>query len=285
MPTNPFQKGIRQPGRVSARPAGPKWQNMKKTLIVIGITAVLVTGAIALIFYLTSGVVKVAESFFSAIEAGDYTKAHNYLSEDFHAATPSEALKSFLEKNALINYSQASWGTRTISGSQGELEGTIATREGGTVPIKMTFVKEKGFWRIQSLWKSEAGVVRGDSRKTIPLDDELGQLANRSMHDLALAIHAKDFTNFYNNIARLWQSQTNKEDLSASFKSFTEQGIDLTILDSVNPIFNEKTFIDNDGFLVLQGYYPTTPSTAYFKLKYAYEYPDWKLVSIDVRIK
>ena len=258
---------------------------MKKILIIIGAALALIVIGIALVFYFTSGVVEVANGFFSAVQAGDYARARGFLSEDFRAATPTGAMRDFLEQSALINYASASWGTRTISGSQGELEGEIKTRDSGTVPVKMTFIKENGAWKIQSLRKSEAGIVTGEHVKAVPSDDELKLLANGSLHDLALAINNRDFSGFYSNIARFWQSQTNKESLLASFKSFTDQNIDLTVLNGMDPVFDERPIIDSNGFLALQGYYPTKPSVAYFELKYGYEYPEWKLVSINVSVR
>jgi hypothetical protein len=258
---------------------------MKKILIIVGAALTLIVIGIALVFYFTSGVVEVANSFFSAVKAGDYNRARGFLSEDFRAATPTGAMRDFLEQSALINYASANWGTRTISGSQGELEGEIKTRDSGTVPVKMTFVKENGFWKILSLRKFEAGILTGERGKAVPSYNELKFMANGSLHDLALAIKAGDFTDFYQNIARLWQSQTNKEDLLTSFKSFTDQNIDLTVLNGMDPVFDKRPIIDSNGFLALQGYYPTKPSVAYFELKYGYEYPEWKLVSINVSVR
>ena len=44
-----------------------------------------------------------------------------------------------------------------------------------------------------------------------------------------------------------------------------------------------RDVIDN-GWLVLQGYYPTQPSITYFILEYLHEEPEWKLGVIDVNV-
>ena len=121
--------------------------------------------------------------------------------------------------------------------------------------------------------------------KEMPSEDQLNQLVNATMLDFALAIKARDFTGFYNNIAKFWQTQTTKEELYTTFKTFSDQNIDLTVLQGMEPTFTQDPYLDKNEWLILQGYYPTQPSVVYFTLKYLYEDPRWKLIGIDVNVK
>ena len=69
-----------------------------------------------------------------------------------------------------------------------------------------------------------------------------------------------------------------------SFKSYLEQGINLTVLDPMQPIFDEKPQIEN-GILTIKGHYDTTPSRFYFSLSYIQENGGWKLSNINVDIR
>ena len=105
---------------------------MKKFLIGLGILAVIIIIALIVVFRLTSGIVDVADKFFDAVQAKEFSEAYTHVAKDFQAATSLEQLKTFLEQSALVNYSEASWSSREITTSQGKLEGTIKTADGGS---------------------------------------------------------------------------------------------------------------------------------------------------------
>jgi len=257
---------------------------LKKVFAAIAVLVALGIVGILLVFQLTSGVVDVTESFFTAVSAGEIESAYDdYLSEGFRATTSLNELSLFLQRSALDNYDQASWGSRSISGGQGELEGTIQTRDGGAIPVKIILVKEESGWKIHTIEETPSGVRQDLSKPDIPTQSVLVQLTNASMHDLAVGINAADFTEFYGHIADQWQIRTTPEELLQSFKSFIDQQIDLTVLEGMEPVFDKEPYIDGDNVLHLQGHYQTQPSTVSFNLQY--EHPRWSLLGINVEIK
>ncbi len=135
-----------------------------------------------------------------------------------------------------------------------------------------------------SIRKTEAGLL-SENALQIPTENELYQLVNATMQQLALSINSRDFANFHRHISRIWQAQIKKEELFEIFRSFSEQNIDLTILEGIDPVFSEPPQVNADNLLILTGYYPTQPSVTYFTLKYTMEYPQWKLFGINVEIK
>jgi hypothetical protein len=106
------------------------------------------------------------------------------------------------------------------------------------------------------------------------------------MHDMALALNSRDFSSFYQNIAKLWQAQTSAEDLASAFASLMDQDVDLKVLEGMDPIFSEVPHIDAEtGMLTVQGYYETQPSVTHIDLGYLYEHPVWKLGSVDLQFR
>ena len=264
---------------------------MKKKNIIALILGMLVIGIIVIVllfkfvFTLTSGIVETADSFFKAVEQQDYSKAYGYLSEDFQYSISEDNFKSFLESSALVNYAGAEWDSRSISNGEGTLEGSVKTKSGGVIPIKLKLVKENDEWKIYSIQKPDTGIVsEGSTAIKIPDEEKRIKLVKDSMHDFALAVNAKDFTEFHKHISKNFQDQFSPEKLFEIFKSFSEQNIDLTVLDPLQPLFDEAPQIDEQGILILVGHYATTPNVTYFKLKY-YERPNWKLMGINVDIK
>lgn len=257
---------------------------MKIFLIIILVLVLLVLLILFFVFQLTGGITTTADQFFKAVKEKDFSKAYRLTSQEFQATTSLEQLEKFLAGTALLDYQKASWSSRSISGNQGDLEGSVTTSSGGTVPVKITLVKEKAGWKILSIHKADAGLL---SEKTleVPAEEDLNQLVNSTIQQLALSINSRDFTNFHNHISRLWQAQITKEELQEIFKSFSDQNIDLTVLEGIDPVFSEPAHLNADHLLILTGYYPTQPSMTYFTLKYTMEYPNWKLFGINVEIK
>lgn len=162
--------------------------------------------------------------------------------------------------------------------------------------MKSLWVSEKqyGFFRVMGIimffgcitiagWTIGNATVEAKT-EPIPAEDQLKQMIDKTMWDFALAIKAKDFTGFYQNVAERWQAQITKDDLDRAFKKFIDQDVDLTVLQHLEPVLIEPPTIDRHGLLVLEGYYPSQPSFTNFTLKYLYEEPDWKLFVITVRL-
>ena len=258
---------------------------MKKFLIVIAVLIAVVCVIVAGVFYLTSGITKTADQFFNSVKKNDIQAAYTYLSEGFRASTPQDKLEAFLRSNALTNYKSASWSNRSITWKTGKVEGSIETADGGTIPIKIEFVKEKGGWKILSIQKEMAGLNPQEAKKTLPDDDALRRMTDTSVREFALAVNKKDFTDFYNSLSELWKSQITPEKLKDLFKVFIDNNVYMTIVKQHKPVFSTVPEISKDGTLELEGYYPTKPLTTYFKLTFLYEYPAWKLAGISVTVK
>ncbi len=75
----------------------------------------------------------------------------------------------------------------------------------------------------------------------------------------------------------MWQKSTTATELNEAFKPFFDLGIDLTVLEHIEPIFDKKTILDKNGQLFISGYYPTSPSRFAFECGYMKEGGQWKL--------
>jgi hypothetical protein len=62
-----------------------------------------------------------------------------------------------MQRFALDKAEAASWSSRAVSGGVATLEGTIKTRNGGAVAIKMQLVKSDGVWRVYGFSLRAAG--------------------------------------------------------------------------------------------------------------------------------
>ncbi len=257
---------------------------MRRLLIVLGVLVVIVVVAITMAIATTSALPNEADAFLSLIEQGRFEEAYQTTAEAFRHETSEEVFVSFVSGTLLTDYARASWSSRSIENRAGRLEGAVQTKEGGTIPLTLQFVKEEGAWKIASLEMGDAGFVRSGGAVDVPSGDELTRITSQAIALLGEAINARDFDTFYGNIARLWQRQTTADELHQAFAPFIELNIDLLPALEESPVYSQPPAVDGDGVLTLIGYYPVEPNPVRFNLDYVYEHPEWKLLGINVRM-
>lgn len=258
---------------------------MKKLLkILTGFVVVLVLAVVAA-FYFTSGMVNTATAFFEAVKEQDIAAARSYLSEDFKASTDEATLEQFLSTSALLRYKEAGWSNRQVSGGRGELHGAVTTDTGGIVPLRLTFVKENGEWKIYGIQKPTAGLQVGTGTPGIPGKAEQVALVRRSMRDFAISVNAESMEHFHSAASRLWQRQVTAAKLDEIFAITYNAGLDFTVLDDVEPTIEPVSALGENGELILKGNFPTTPVQLEFEQTYVYEGIGWKLLGFAIDFK
>lgn len=257
-----------------------------KTLlkIIIGIVGAIVLG-VAAIFYFTSGLVDIADGFFTAVKKQDIAAARGFLAEEFKANTDEAALRAFLEKSALLRYRKASWSNRQISNGRGELQGSITTDSGGSVPITLTFVKENDAWKIYSIRKPSAGALSGgDSADAVPSVSEQVALVRRTMDDFAASASAGNMRQFRGGTSQLWQQQFPLAKFEDAFGSAYGVKDVFESIAGVTPTLHRATDLGEHGELLLSGSFDAPPHKVEFDAKYIHEGADWKLIGFHFKI-
>jgi hypothetical protein len=75
------------------------------------------------------------------------------------------------------------------------------------------------------------------------------------------------------------------EQIQGVFHKFIVQGINLAPIQGVKPQFDPAPKLTDNGALELKGHYPTRPSQVIFDLRYVREGGQWRIISINVRVK
>ena len=268
------------PASVPALPRRPGWQRL---LIGFGGFVVVSAALFALVWRLTAGLTETADAFFVALRDGDIATAKTYLAEDFRASTSDEQLREYVKNSALSEYQSASWSSRGIQNSRGNLEGTLETRSGGSIPMQIELVKENGGWKIYALRKPPSG-LRTDDSPNKPSEIEQVRLVRATTEQFAAAIQRGDFVEFHKGVAGLWQRQITAEQLQTTFSQFGETGADFSVLNTLQPEISAAAYND-DGAFVIEGTYPTRPSTYSYRYSYVYEGVDWKLIGLNANVR
>jgi len=258
---------------------------MRTFLKIAGIIAGLVVIGIAAVFYFTADMVTVADKFLAAVKSNDIDKAYSLVSDDFKAITSKDALRDFLNKSGLTGYKSASWQERSTSGGRGELTGSVSTESGGAIPLKMRFVKGESGWKIYAIEKPGAGVQEQSSTPAPPSEEELVKMVAATMHIFAVSVNEKSMAKLHEQCSNLMKKQYPVQKLDETFAAFFNLGVDLTLLDKLSPVFENKATVNKDNVFEIKGYYPTSPSRVHFEQEYVYEGLGWKLLGLSVNIK
>ena len=252
--------------------------------ILAGIGAVIVIAIIAAMI-MTSGMSDAADKFFSAVKSDDYDEAYLLLSDDFKSNTSKSQLQTYLSNNALTNFKETSWESRSVNGGRGELVGSITTESGGVVPISLAFVKGENDWKIYSIKKPSSGIQEETESVQLPSEREQVKLIVDSMNIFAISVNEKSMQKFHDHISYIWQTDFSVEKLDEAYGSLYNLEADLTVLNQQSPQFSTKAEISEEGVLVLAGHYPTTPTSVLFNQKYIYEGLSWKLIGFNMNFE
>ena len=261
---------------------------VRKLLIGVGSFAAFVSIVAAIIFQVTSGLTKVAASFFDALKKGDTNQALNYFSEQALNKSSRENLNDFRVDNSLADLKSLSWSNRSISNTDsGELIGTVNLKNGQNIPLTISFTKEGEDWKIYSIKKESTGIVDGVDGEELPSEKRLIRLSRKTTNRFMDVIRTNDFPSDYEGISHMWSMQTSPEELSTAFQTFRKVYENqpashqyFKSLANMEPIFTEKPSINQNSVLVISGKYNIKPEYT-FTYKYVFEGLSWKLIGVE----
>ncbi len=264
----------------------------------IGLVLLLILGAIIFwVFRLSAPMVTEGENFLNTLGSGSTQAAYAMTSATLRSGQTQEDFARTTKAYGLDGFQSASWSNRKINNDRGILEGTARTKTGGSVPLTIEMILENGIWKVLSIKGPQVGASTGPVIENEPDDisipalaaptpDEASRLVLASILAFNDAVQAKSFDAFHAGISTQWQEQITPAKLLEVFQSFISSEIDLTPVKSVSPVFKSPPAMNDDGILLLEGSYPTTPNKVYFKLKYvAQDDKAWKLFGLNINVK
>jgi hypothetical protein len=261
---------------------------MKKGCLIaaaVGLAGLIFLGVVIYFgFALTSGVADAGKTFLSQIGSGNIKEAYESASATLKSQQTEEEFEESVKKLGLTDYASASWSNRQMENDRGQLEGSVTTRSGGVIPLRMELIKESGKWKVFALSAPQAGVAAEQSAKAVPSDEKLKAMALESLLAFNKAVQDKSFAAFQEQGSSAFREQLSPEKLLAAFKGFVDQGIDISSIEKVQPVFDTPPAIDAHGVLILKGSYPTKPRPVVFELKYGFESGGWRIQGINVNV-
>ena len=231
--------------------------------------------------------------FAVAVKAEDFTVFYRRISKYWQNQTTKEQLlnefKSFIDKKIDLTVLEGKTPDiykKPILDKNGWL---ILQGKYEVFPFLVEFileyVHEDTAWKLVGI-NVDSSPMPGSEPKSgkMPTVVFMKQMVQKVMLDFAGAVNARDFSGFYAEISEIWQKQITQEKMEATFKPFSDNKIDLTVLKGHSPEFTVAPFISDKGVLIIKGKYLVSEGEVLFEHKYVYEASAWKLLGINVNI-
>lgn len=218
----------------------------RKLLIALAIVTALVLAGAGTALWLTRGLADTVDTFFADVREGRMEPAMDLLSQGFRSETGRADLERFLDQQDMREVIDAEWNRRRIENQQGLLEGTLVTRSGVRIPVRIGLIREADGWRIHRIERPAAGIASG-SAPTPPDTATALALATATIRDFFHGLSAGSMRAFHQNASSLLKAQFEVEDLDAAYRAFLDLDLDGDALARVRPVIEGVPKVDADG--------------------------------------
>ena len=248
----------------------------------------------------TKDPVQAASDFFVSIGSGNTKEAYDSTAFAFQAGQTYLTFDAMVKDLGLTKALKINWSQQDRGEKEVKLKGEVLTASVKTVPVSVKLICERGEWRIFALSTprqqdptmethfslvGKGSAFNSVDNHELPNPATLQKLVEKSLAMFNAAIQERSFENFYKEVSVAWQQQLTPKRLQTAFQPFIDSQVNLGSLRGLTPVFDTPPQVNSDGLLILEGHYPTNPYQIYFALRFASEFPHWKLFGLDVQLR
>ncbi|MDP1964968.1 MAG: hypothetical protein Q8K93_22520 [Reyranella sp.] len=135
------------------------------------------------------------------------------------------------------------------------------------------------FAAVVLLWT----VPAAQAQNKLPTERGLEALVKSSLLSFNDANVTGNYTVFHAKLSKPFRQQFSPEKLKATFKEFADKNIDIDLIAALKPTYDPVPVIDDNGRLIVKGFFPTEPARVVFELDFIPSDGEWKLVRINVK--
>ncbi len=239
-------------------------------------------------------------TFFTQISQQHYQQAYEDSSPLLQEQISGRGFEALARDFGLNSFNSCKWKLVSSTAKEAHLDGDFFTGNPQPTKLHATLLWEAGAWRLYSLqipmpdnpsrlfdifarFTNGPGFNDAFTRR-LPTDDEIRKLVSETILKFNESLHQRDFHSFYLYTSALWQSRMAEEQVARAFKPYIDSHTTLDAVKDAKIIFDEPPRISSDGYLIVNGYYPTQPRVV-FKFQYVFELPKWKIIGIQLSIE
>jgi len=222
-------------------------------------------------------------AFIENAQSKDIKSAYELLSPAMQAVTSKQDLTTFIERNALQTAQFSKWHLVNKNNAREILSSTLTAKDGVKKTIVAVLSNNSANWQLDAMLFPES--PNSITLKSVtPSLQHMIELASDAVHDFGISLNADSMAHFHTQISKLWQDQTNPEELKQAYQNFFNANLDLTVLEEVQPLINGTPVQNDKGIIKINGFFPTRPSRLSFEQGFIWEGLNWKLLSFKANI-
>lgn len=134
-----------------------------------------------------------------------------------------------------------------------------------------------------TLAASLAGAPMAMAQNKVPNERPLEALVKATLLSFNDANVTGNYEVFRAKASKPFRDQFPVEKLADTFKDFAKKDIDFDIIAAFKPVYEPAPSVNDQGKLLVKGYFPTEPARVVFELKFIPSDGEWKLIGIDVK--
>jgi len=123
------------------------------------------------------------------------------------------------------------------------------------------------------------------AQNKVPNERTLETLVKSSLVSFNDAVSTGNFEVLHARLAKPLRDKFTPEQLAKIFKEFAEKDAELYVVTTYKPTYDPPPSINEDGVLLVKGFFPTEPSRVGFDFKFLPSDGEWRLVGINVTMK
>ena len=127
-------------------------------------------------------------------------------------------------------------------------------------------------------------VPAAQAQNKVPSERMLEALVKSSLLSLNDANVTGNYSVLHAKLSKPFRDQFSADRLKETFREFAKKHVDYDIIAAYQPTYSTPPVVDDDGKLLVEGYFPTEPKRVNFKLAFIPSDGEWKLIRLKVDI-
>jgi hypothetical protein len=122
------------------------------------------------------------------------------------------------------------------------------------------------------------------AQNKVPGDRALEALVKSSLISFNDANITNNYTVLHAKLSQPFRVKYSAEKLAETFKVFRDKNIDFDIVAGLKPVYDPPPKVDDDGKLLVEGYFDPEHARVAFELDYIPSDGEWKLIRLNVKV-
>ena len=122
------------------------------------------------------------------------------------------------------------------------------------------------------------------AQNKVPSERGLEALVKATLLSFNDAAVTGNYTVFHAKLSKPFREQYPPERLERTFREFSKKHVDFDVIAALKPGYEPPPRVDDNGKLLVKGWFPTEPMRVYFNLEFIPSDGEWKLIAINVKI-